>query len=61
MEHVMDSHSLSRFIDDLWDQEVVPRLIEYIRIPNKSPMFDAQWEAHGHMQAALELLAGWAR
>ena len=61
MERVMDSSRLSRFVDDLWDQEVVPRLVEYIRIPNKSPMFDAQWQAHGHMQAALELLADWAR
>jgi hypothetical protein len=23
-----------------WDDEIVPQLVEYIRIPNKSPMFD---------------------
>jgi hypothetical protein len=37
------------------------QLIEYIRIPNKSPMFDKDWVAHGHMDAAVELMTTWAR
>ena len=49
------------FIDRLWDEEVVPTLVEYIRIPNKSPAFDADWAAHGHMDKAVELLEAWAR
>ena len=57
----MDSKRLSRFVGDLWDTEVVPQLVEYIRIPNKSPMFDAQWKEHGHMHAALRLMETWAR
>ena len=31
------------FVADKWDQEIVPQLVDYIRIPNKSPMFDADW------------------
>ncbi|MEO8746925.1 MAG: M20 family metallopeptidase [Rhodanobacter sp.] len=57
----MDSKRLSRFVGDLWDEEVVPQLVEYIRIPNKSPMFDARWKEHGHMHAALQLMETWAR
>src|SRR5262249_28196174 len=38
-----------------------PTLSEYIRIPNKSPGFDPAWREHGHMDRAVELLAGWAR
>ena len=57
----MDTARLSRFVSDLWDKEVVPQLVEYIRIPNKSPMFDAKWKAHGHMDAALKLMETWAR
>jgi len=57
----MDSHRLSRFVGDLWDREVVPHLVEYIRIPNKSPMFDSRWKEHGHMHAALRLMETWAR
>jgi acetylornithine deacetylase/succinyl-diaminopimelate desuccinylase-like protein len=40
---------------------IVPRLSDYIRIPNKSPLFDAEWEAHGHMMRAAELMAAWCR
>ena len=40
---------------------IVPRLKEYIRIPNKSPLFDAEWQAHGYMDQAAELMAAWCR
>jgi len=40
---------------------IVPRLSEYIRIPNKSPLFDADWQAHGHMDRAARLMAAWCR
>lgn len=46
-------------IDGLWDSSIVPTLCDYVRIPNKSPMFDAEWRANGHMQHAVELLAAW--
>ena len=36
----MDQAAAKRFIDRLWDDEVIPELTEYIRIPNKSPAFD---------------------
>jgi acetylornithine deacetylase/succinyl-diaminopimelate desuccinylase-like protein len=52
---------VARFIDRLWDEEVIPTLVDYIRIPNKSPAFDADWAAHGHMDKAVALLEAWAR
>ena len=36
-------------------------LIEYIRIPNKSPAFDKDWAAHGYMDDAVKLMEAWAR
>jgi acetylornithine deacetylase/succinyl-diaminopimelate desuccinylase-like protein len=57
----MDSSALSGFVGDLWDGEIVPQLTEYIRIPNKSPMFDADWEKHGYMDEAVALMEAWAR
>lgn len=47
------------YIDERWDASIIPALCDYIRIPNKSPMFDPDWEAHGHMQAAVRLLDAW--
>ena len=52
----MDSRRMAREIGGLWDDEIVPQLGEYIRIPNKSPMFDSDWMAHGYMDAAIDLL-----
>ncbi len=57
----MDTARLSRFVENLWDAEIVPQLVEYIRIPNKSPMFDAKWVEHGYMDAAVSLMETWAR
>jgi acetylornithine deacetylase/succinyl-diaminopimelate desuccinylase-like protein len=49
------------FIESVWDQSITPRLIEYIRIPNKSPAFDPKWREHGHMHRAVELIADWCK
>ena len=49
------------FVAAKWDAEIVPQLVEYIRIPNKSPMFDADWVANGHMDRAVALMEDWAR
>jgi acetylornithine deacetylase/succinyl-diaminopimelate desuccinylase-like protein len=56
-----DPARVDRFVSDKWDQDIVPRLVEYIRIPNKSPMFDAEWVEHGHMAAAVALMEAWAK
>jgi hypothetical protein len=36
----------SRFIDQVWNDGIVPQLVEYTRIPNKPPHFDPQWREH---------------
>ncbi|MFZ5438411.1 MAG: M20 family metallopeptidase [Myxococcota bacterium] len=57
----MDLARLQHFVDTQWNEDIVPRLVEYIRIPNKSPMFDADWVKNGHMEKATQLLAAWAQ
>ncbi len=32
-------------------------LKSYIRIPNKALHFDPEWDAHGHMEAAVQLIS----
>ncbi len=48
-------------VNGVWDDTIVPTLVDYIRIPNKSPAFDADWEAHGFMEEAAALIANWCR
>jgi len=57
----MDSQALETFAGALWEDAIVPALTEYIKIPNKSPAFDPQWEAHGYMRDAVALFERWAR
>ncbi len=57
----MDADKARALVDTMWDESIVPTLVDYIAIPNKSPMFDAQWREHGHMDKAVELIAGWCR
>src|SRR4029079_15600453 len=56
----MDFPKLTSFMDRIWDDEIIPILTDYIRIPNKSPAFDADWEKHGYMQQAVEMFTAWA-
>ena len=42
-----------------WDQDIVAQLTEYIRIPAKSPMFDAQWAEHGYIDTVVRNAATW--
>src|SRR5580704_2215517 len=58
---MLDSAKLKNFVDQAWGDEIVPTLVEYIRIPNKSPAFDPDWAAHGYMESAVAMFAGWAR
>ncbi len=46
-------------LSEFWDGEIVPALAEYIRIPAKSPHFDPDWQANGHIEAAVQFAAGW--
>ncbi|HEX7340661.1 MAG TPA: M20 family metallopeptidase [Rhodanobacteraceae bacterium] len=57
----MDTARTQSFVEDLWDAEIVPQLVEYIKIPNKSPAYDAQWVEHGYMDQAVELMCNWAK
>lgn len=57
----MDTATLESRIDTTWDSEIVPQLTEYIRIPAKSPHFDPEWEANGHIERVVLDAHAWAR
>ncbi len=57
----MEVRKISSFVDTAWEQDIVPQLVDYIRIPNKSPAFDRDWHQAGHMKRAVDLIAGWCK
>ncbi|NNF15938.1 MAG: M20/M25/M40 family metallo-hydrolase [Gammaproteobacteria bacterium] len=55
----VDARQLKQHVDSTWDSTIIPTLSEYIKIPNKSPLFDPDWEQHGYMDQAAELASTW--
>ncbi|MDX1432820.1 MAG: M20/M25/M40 family metallo-hydrolase, partial [Gammaproteobacteria bacterium] len=49
------------YVTELWNESIVAALVEYIKIPNKSPAFDAEWAAHGYMDDAVALIGAWCK
>jgi acetylornithine deacetylase/succinyl-diaminopimelate desuccinylase-like protein len=44
-----------------WEEDILPTLTRYIEIPAKSPAFDPEWAAHGHIDRAVALIEDWSR
>src|SRR5882672_329238 len=42
---LVDGKRAQTLVTRTWDESIVPALTEYIRIPNQSPAFDAEWVA----------------
>ena len=57
----MDTKKTRSFVDAMWDDSIVPTLCEYVKIPNKSPLFDPDWAQHGHMDTAAQLALDWCK
>jgi acetylornithine deacetylase/succinyl-diaminopimelate desuccinylase-like protein len=46
-------------VSQTWDGDIVQRLSDYIAIPAKSPLFDADWLAHGYLETVVRNTAQW--
>ncbi len=57
----MDQGRIQTYVDSLWDDSIVNELVDYVKIPNKSPLFDPDWATHGYMDQAVELMETWCR
>jgi len=54
-----EAAAIADFASRTWDEEIVPALTDYIAIPAKSPMFDADWQAHGYIDRVVNDAAAW--
>jgi hypothetical protein len=57
----VDRDRLEQFVNGVWDDTIVPSITDYIKIPNKSPLYDASWRTAGHMDKAIKLIETWCR
>ena len=57
----LDTARALAFVQKTWDGEILPTLTEYVKVPAKSPMFDPEWAAHGHLDRAVAMIEQWSR
>ena len=56
-----DAAALANRIARHWDGDIVGQLVEYVRLPAKSPHFDPQWREHGHIEGAIRQALAWVK
>ncbi|KQW38943.1 M20 family metallopeptidase [Rhizobacter sp. Root404] len=54
-----EADAIAQYASRMWDEEIVPKITDYIAIPAKSPMFDADWAANGHIEKVIRDAAAW--
>jgi acetylornithine deacetylase/succinyl-diaminopimelate desuccinylase-like protein len=57
----MDQQTAQKFVDEVWSDAIVPELVEYIKIPAKSPHFDPDWEKNGYIEDAIQQIFAWCK
>lgn len=57
----MNLQLLQQQIDSLWQDSILPTLLDYIRIPAKSPSFDRDWKHNGYLDEAIALTEHWCK
>jgi acetylornithine deacetylase/succinyl-diaminopimelate desuccinylase-like protein len=57
----LDHAAAAAHVAQAWDDDIVPVLHDYIRIPNVSVAYDGGWAEAGHMARATELLRDWCQ
>ena len=55
----LDAARLQSEIDAQWDGDIVRQLTDYIAIPAKSPGFEKDWAALGHIETVVRNAAQW--
>ena len=54
-----EATAIAAFASQMWDDEIVPLVTNYIAIPAKSPMFDPDWAQHGFLDKVVRDAAAW--
>ena len=58
---MMDSKSLRKYVDKQFLINILPNLMNFIRIPNLSPSYDQNWKTNGLIFKAASLVTSYAK
>jgi hypothetical protein len=43
-------------VSDFWESWYIPGILEFVRIPNLTPMVDADYQTNGLLQKAMDVV-----
>lgn len=55
----MDKRIIKPYVEKFFDTQILPNLMDFIRIPNCSPNYDPDWEKNGNALKAANFLCDW--
>lgn len=55
----MDKRIIKPYVEKFFNYQVLPNLMDFIRIPNCSPNYDTDWEKNGYALNAANFLCDW--
>lgn len=50
---------MSSFINNRFDEDAIPKIMDYIRIPNLSRNYDKDWNTNGLLEKAAIFIKDW--
>ena len=57
----MDKKSFEKYIEKMFTYNMIPNLMNFIRIPNLSPAYDYEWNTNGLLLKAANLIIAYAK
>ena len=57
----MDKKSFEKYIEKMFTYNLLPNLMDFIRIPNLSPAYDYNWRTNGLLLKAANLIISYAK
>lgn len=57
----MDKKSFEKYIEKMFTYNILPNLMDFIRIPNLSPAYDYNWKTNGLLLKAANLIISYAK
>ena len=55
----IDLDALAKRSDEIWEESILPSLMDFISIPALSPLFEPKWAELEELDATIDLFCGW--
>jgi|JI6StandDraft_1071083.scaffolds.fasta_scaffold669205_1 hypothetical protein len=59
MQQEFKVEELTKYIEEHFDSNLLPSLMDYVRIDNLSRSYDPEWNTNGKLLKAAQHLKGW--